>query len=387
MDFDLSDEQRLLRDSVERLLADTYGFEQRRRHAAEPGGWSREMWGRFAELGLLGLPFAEEEGGFGGGAVETMIVMERFGRALVLEPFFPAVVLCGALLRHAADPATRAELVAQMADGSLLPAFAQAERTSRNDLADVCTTARPDGDEWVLDGGKSLVLGGEAADVLLVTARVSGAQRERDGIGLFLLRADAPGVTRHGHPLQDATRAAEVTLSGARGRLLDRDAPPGGSLPRIERAVDEAIAALCAEAVGAMSAMHEATVDYLKTRKQFGRAIGDFQALQHRAVDMLVLLEQARSITLYATMLAGEADGTERHRAVCAAKALVGRNSRKLAQEAIQLHGGIGVTLEYMVGHHMKRLTAIDLTLGDADTHLAEVARLGGLVSERLDAA
>jgi pimeloyl-CoA dehydrogenase small subunit len=377
MDFDLTDEQRLLKDSVERLIADQYAFEQRKKYMAEPTGWSATVWNQYAELGLLGLPFEEALGGFGGGAVETMIVMEAFGRGLVLEPYFATVILGGGLLRRAGNDALRAALVPQIIGGKLKLAFAHVERQSRYDMADVATTARKDGDGYVLDGAKSVVLHGDCADQLLVTARVSGGRRDRDGIGLFLVDAKAQGVTRRGYPTQDGLRAAEFSLAGVR---VAADAVLGdNALPAIEHVVDEAIAALCAEAVGTMQAMHETTLEYLKTRQQFGRPIGQFQVLQHRSVDMLVALEQARSMAMFAAVMAAEEDAAERRPAIAAAKVQIGRSGKHIGQEAIQLHGGIGMTMEYNVGHYFKRMTMIDMLFGDADTHLATLARVGGL--------
>ena len=381
MDFDLTEEQRLLKDSVDRLIADQYAFEQRKKYMAESSGWSQSIWNQYAELGLLGLPFEEKHGGFGGGAVETMIVMEAFGRGLVLEPYFATVVLGGGLLRRAGSDALRTALVPHIVAGKLKLAFAHIERHSRYDLADVSTTAREDGDGYVLDGTKSVVLHGDCADKLLVTARTSGDRRDRSGVGLFLVDADGAGVARRGYPTQDGLRAAEVTLSNVRipgDAVLSTDA-----LPAIEHVVDEAIAALCAEAVGCMQAMHETTLEYLKTRQQFGRPIGSFQVLQHRSVDMLVALEQARSMAMFAAVMAGEEDAAERRRAIAAAKVQIGRSGRHVGQEAIQLHGGIGMTMEYKVGHHFKRMTMIDKLFGDADAHLETLAQLGGLFGGR----
>jgi pimeloyl-CoA dehydrogenase small subunit len=381
MDFTFTDEQRLLKDSVERLLADRYGFEARQRFMQEPAGWSREMWRSYGELGLLGLPFEEKHGGVGGGPVETMIVMEAFGRALVLEPFFATVVVGGGLLQRGADEALRAALVSKIASGDLLLAFAHAERQSRYDLADVATTARRDGAYYVLDGAKSLVIHGDCADKLIVSARLAGERCDRDGIGLFVVDADAAGIARRAYPTVDGLRAAEVTLSGVRveaDRILGE---PGKAFPLIAQVVDAAIAALAAEAVGAMAAMHELTVEYLKTRRQFGVPIGNFQVLQHRAAEMLIALEQARSMAFFATMMAEEPDATERRKAVGAAKVQIGRSGRFVGQQAIQLHGGIGMTMEYKVGHYFKRITTIDTLFGDADHHLAELARLGGLIA------
>jgi len=379
MDFDLTDEQRLLKDSVDRLIADQYQFEQRKKYLAQPDGWSREIWQQFADLGLLGLPFAEQFGGFGGGPVETMIMMEAFGRGLVLEPYFATVILGGGLLRHAATQAQQQALIPEITQGKLKLAFAHVERQSRYDLADVTTTARLDDAAWVLDGAKSVVLHGDCADRLLVTARVSGGRRDREGIGLFLVDPAASGVTRRGYPTQDGLRAAELTLSGVRVPTGDILGDPGAALPMIEHVVDEAIAALCAEAIGTMQIMHETTLEYLKTRQQFGRPIGQFQVLQHRSVDMLVALEQARSMAMFAAVMAAEENATERRRAMAAAKVQIGRSGKHIGQEAIQLHGGIGMTMEYKVGHYFKRMTMIDMLFGDADTHLATLARLGGL--------
>ena len=379
MDFDLNDDQRLLKDSVDRLIGDKYGFEQRRGFMAEPGGWSRAMWAQFAELGLLGLPFAEELGGFGGGPVESMIVAEAFGRALVVEPYLATVVLGGGLIRRAADPATQAELLGQVAAGELLLAFAHVERQSRYELHNVSTIARPDGGRWRLEGEKGVVLHGDTANKLLVTARTAGGTRDRTGIGLFLVDVPSEGVSVRGYPTQDGLHAAEVSLAGATGTAARR--PGRRAACMVERVVDEALAFFAAEAVGVMESMHASTIDYMKQRKQFGRAIGEFQALQHRAVDMYVLLEQARSMALLATMMADEEDAAaERHKAAAAAKVQIGRSGRKLGQEAIQLHGGIGVTMEYMVGHHFKRMSMIELLFGDADSHLEKLAEMGGVL-------
>ena len=382
MDFSLTDEQRLLKESVERLLADRYSFEARQRFMDEPTGWSRALWRSYAELGLLGLPFEDKHGGVGGGPVETMIVMEAFGQALALEPFFATVVLAGGLLRLGANEATRAAVIPEIARGDLLLAFAHAERQSRYDLADIATTARRDGADYILDGAKSLVIHGDCAGKLIVSARLAGTRRERDGLGLFVVDADAAGVSRRAYPTVDGLRAAEVTLSGVRVGPDQVLGEPGKAFPLIAQVVDAAVAALAAEAVGAMAAMHEMTVEYLKTRKQFGVPIGNFQVLQHRAAEMLIALEEARSMAFFATMMAEEPDPTERRKAIAAAKVQIGRSGRFVGQQAIQLHGGIGMTMEYKVGHYFKRITMIDAMFGDADHHLAELARLGGLIAD-----
>jgi pimeloyl-CoA dehydrogenase small subunit len=378
MDFDLTDEQRLLRESVDRLIQDRYGFEARRGYRAEPRGWSRGTWAQFAELGLLGLPFSEEDGGFGGGPVEVALVMEALGRGLVVEPYLATIVMAGGLLRRLASPEQRARLLPQIVAGERVLAYAQAERQSRYSLNDIMTRAEPEGGGWRLRGSKSLVLHGDAADALLVTARTDGAHRDRHGVGLFLIEAEARGVTRRGYATQDGMRAAEIELDGVEAEPVG---DPGEALPALEFVQDEVIAALCAEAVGVMQVMHDMTVDYLKTRKQFGRAIGDNQALQHRAVDMYVSLEQARSMSFFATMMASETDVAERQRAMHAAKVQIGRSGKHIGQEAVQLHGGIGVTMEYAVGHYFKRMTMIERGFGDTETHLAALARLGGLIA------
>lgn len=372
MDFDLTDEQRLLADSVNRFVSDRYGdFEKRKLYRAEPKGYAAANWSAMAEMGLLALPLTEEEGGFGGGPVETMLVMEAIGRGLVVEPYLATVVLGLGLLRRAGG---QPDLLAQVAAGEATLAFAHQERQARHDLHDIATTARCDGDAYVLDGAKGVVLNGDTADRILVSARLSGARRDRAGVGLFLLDPVAPGVTRRGYATQDGLRAAEIVLEGARASLLADDA-----LPLVELVADEAIAALCAEAVGAMEALRDLTVDYLKTRQQFGRAIGEFQALQHRAADMLVATEQARSMAMYAAMMVQENDAAARATALSAAKALVGKLADQLGKEAIQLHGGIAVTEEYKAGHYFKRLAMLNLLFGDVDHHLRRVVAAGGL--------
>jgi pimeloyl-CoA dehydrogenase small subunit len=380
MDFEFSEEQRLLKDSVERLLADRYDFEQRKAYMKEPHGFGGAPWRQYAELGLLGLPFDEAHGGSGGGPVETMIVAEAFGRALALEPYLATVVLAGGLLRHGGSAAQRAAILPKVADGSLLLAFAHGERQARYDLADVATTAKRDGAGYVLDGQKSVVLAGDAAGKLIVSARVAGNRRDREGLALFIIDAGAPGVTRRDYATVDGLRAADVTLAQVNAGPEAVLGEAGAALALIERVVDEAMAALAAEAVGAMAAMHELTLEYLRTRKQFGVPIGSFQVLQHRAVDMFVALEQARSMAMLATMMVAEPNAAERRKAIAAAKVQIGRSGRIVGQGAVQLHGGIGMTMEYKVGHYFKRVTAIDTTFGDADHHLGVLAKSDGLV-------
>ena len=380
MDFDLNDEQRLLKDSIDRLMAAEYGFDKRKVYAASPEGSSGELWAKYAELGLLALPFAEADGGIGGGATEIMIVMEALGRALALEPYLATVVLGGGVLREGGSAEQKARIVPGVASGETRLALAIQEKQSRYDLADVQTAARRDGGDWVLDGEKGVVIGGDSADRIFVTARTGGARRDRGGIGVFMVDASAPGVSRRGYVTQDGQRAAQLNFAGLRVAAGDVIGDPATGLPLVERVVDETIAALCAEAVGVMSMMHATTLDYLKTRKQFGVTIGSFQAIQHRAADMFVALEQARSMAMYATMMASEANARERSRAMSAAKVQIGRSGRQIGQEAVQMHGGIGMTMEYSVGHAFKRMTMIDKMYGDADYHLTRLAGLGGLM-------
>ena len=381
MDFDLSEEQSILKDSLDRLLADTYGFEQRRKHMAAPEGWSAEMWSRYAEMGLMALPFAEDDGGIGGGPVETMIVMEALGKALALEPYFSTVVLGGGFLRLGGDAGQKAEFIPAIADGSKKLAFAQVEPKSRFDLHHVETTATKSGGDFVLSGAKGVVLHGDSADQLVVTARTAGGVRDEKGVGVFLVDANAAGVTRRGYVMQDGQRGAEISFDGVKVPASAVLGDPEDGLPLVRRVVDQAIAALAAESVGVMGAMHALTVDYLKVRKQFGMPIGAFQALQHKAVDMYVALEQARSITLYATMMADSDDDAGRARAAHAAKTEIGRGGRIVGENAIQLHGGVGMTMEYAVGHYFKRMTMIDMMFGDSDFHLRALAGLGGLAA------
>jgi pimeloyl-CoA dehydrogenase small subunit len=383
MDFELSEEQRLLKDSVERLTTQRYDFEARKKYMKEADGWSRALWKQYVDLGLTALPFAEEHGGIGGGPVETMIVMEAFGRALALEPYFASVILGGSFVKLGASEAARNDVLPKVAVGETLLAFAHIERQARYDLADVAATAKKDGAGYVLNGEKSLSVHGDVADKIVVSARVSGDQRARNGIGLFLVDAKAGGVSRRGYPTMDGLRAAEVSLSNVKVGAEAVIGEPGNAYPLIEQVGDIAIAALAAEAVGAMSAMHEITVDFLKQRKQFGVPIGNFQVLQHRAGDMLIALEQARSMAMLATMMTEEQNAEERRKSISAAKVQIGRSAKIVGQSAIQLHGGIGMTMEYKVGHYFKRVTMIDTMFGDADYHLAALARMGGVIGAR----
>ena len=371
MDFEPSDEQRLLLESVSRLLADNYGFAQRKTYLANPAGYSSDIWGKFAELGLLGLPFAEEYGGFGGGAMEVMLVMQAFGRVLVLEPFLATVVLGGTAIQTAGSKEQRMTLLPAIAAGDLKLAFAHGERQARYDLTDVVTTAKQNGSGWLLDGSKTVVSHGEAADKLIVSARTGGDRYDEHGISLFLVDTNAQGVARRGYATRDETRAADVSLSNAHGELLGE---PGNGLAVIEKIVEACIAATAAETVGAMEAMNEMTLEYSKTRVQFGQPIGSYQVVQHRLADMFMTQEQGRSMAILATMSVDNPDAVERRHDFAMAKVGVGQAGRYVSQSAVQMHGGIGMTEEYAVGHYFRRCMVIERLWGDPAYYLQRLA-------------
>lgn len=385
MDFTLSEEQRLLQDSVGRFIAAEYGFEKRREAMKSAEGFSRANWRKLAELGLLGLPIDEAHGGSGGSPVDIMVVMEQFGRGLVVEPYFSSVIVAGGLIARAGNDRQKQGLLGPLAEGRLTLAFAHGEKQARYMLSDVQTVAQRNGGAFLLSGHKSVVLHGDSADKLIVSARTSGSGREARGISLFLVDRGANGLSLRGSPTIDGLRSAEVTLADVRVGPEAVMGTADGALPVIERTVDAAIAALCAEAVGAMAALNETTLDYLKTRQQFGAPIGRNQALQHRMVDMRIAFEQAKSMACLAAMMAGSPDDNARRRAVSAAKVQIGRSARFIGQQAVQLHGGIAMTDEYKAGHYFKRLTMIGATFGDVDHHLGRFTDLG--VSVPRDAA
>ena len=371
MDFNYTEEQLSLQDTLQRFISRDYTFEKRRAFSASAAGYSAESWKQFADLGLLSLPFPEDCGGLGGNAVDVMLVMEQFGSGLLLEPYLSTVVTCGGLIRDAASDAIKKELLQQIGAGSLMLSLAAYEAAGRYDLSYVGTTAHERGGSWTLSGRKSVVLDGASAHSFLVSARSGGKVGDRDGISLFLVPRDAAGLTLAAYPTQSGARAADLLLENV---VVGADAligAPSRALPLIERAVDHAIAALCAEAVGIINALNQATLNYLKNRKQFGVAIGTFQALKHKMADMLIAAEQSRSMAIIAAVHADSKDASERHRAIAAAKAYIGQAGRLVGQHAVQMHGGMGVVDELIVSHYFKRLTMIDLTFGDADYHLA----------------
>jgi alkylation response protein AidB-like acyl-CoA dehydrogenase len=373
VELDLTDEQRMLGDAVNSLLDKRYDANARLKLLESDDGWSRELWKQYAELGLLGLTFDEQYGGAGMGVGELAVVMEAFGRALVLEPFLATVVLGGQLVAAAGTPEQKAALLPGVASGETLLAFAAVEPGSRWSLTDIATTASPAGDGWELTGEKIAVVGGDSAEHLLVTARTPD-----DVVGLFLV--SGADVARDTYRMQDGLGAADVVLSSAPAQALGL---PADALDHIESVLDVATAVLCAESVGAMDRMLWLTVDYLKTRVQFGQPIAVFQALQHRASDMFVSLEQARSMALLARLALADDDVAERRRSVAAAKIQIDVSARHISQEAIQLHGGIGMTMEYPVGHYAKRTALIAKTFADTDTLVEAVGADGGLIAER----
>jgi len=367
MDFEFKEEQLQLADALKRWIGRDYGFEARRAIVASSAGVSEQAWAQLAELGLTALPVPEEQGGFAGDAVDMFVVMQELGRGLVVEPYF-ATVLGAEFLRLGGG---HAALLEQVATGELKLACALGERQSRHDMRDIATRAEPAGDGWRLSGEKKVVLHGAQAGVLVVSARSAGGQRDKDGVTLFAVPAGAPGVRITEYRMLDGQRAADVHLDGVQ---LGADAlvgAPGAGWQILEAAIDYGAGLLCAEAVGAMDALFAATLDYLKTRQQFRVPIGKFQALQHRMADMYIHLEQARSMAMLAAVRLRSGNAAERRQAVSAAKYRVGQAARFVGQQAVQLHGGMGVTDELPAAHYFKRLTTIELTLGDADHHLA----------------
>ena len=376
MDFNLTDEQTMLKDSVERFLEKNFSFEQRRQMLADRQPMSAQLWQGLASLGVLGVPFAPDQGGFGGGGVETMLVMQALGRNLALEPYLATVVLAGGCVALAGSERQQQSLLPKIIDGSLILAFAHGEPNARFDLGHVETRAVRTGNGFVLEGAKTLVLHGSVADKFVVSARTAGSPGDVPGVTLFLVDAHEHNLGGQEYPLFDGTRALDLQLGGVE---LPQEAVIGSldeAMPVIDTVLDRAMAALCAEAVGVMDALHAATLEYLKTRQQFGQPIGRFQVLQHRAVDMLIQIEQARSMALLAASKVDSADVLERRRTVAAAKEMAGRAGRFVGQQAVQLHGGMGMTDELNVSHYFKRLTAIDVLFGNAAAQRTRFATL-----------
>ena len=377
MDLTLSDEQRLLRESVDRFIAETYDADHRRRVAADPLGFSPEIWKKFAELGWLALPIDEAYGGLGGGAIETGILMEAFGRGLVTEPYLSTVVIGAGLISECGSDAQKQAILPEIADGSLRLAFAHSERAARFDLAKVDTKARRTPDGWRLDGHKTAVLDGNAADYIIVSARLANNDGAPGKLCLFLVPSGTTGLGLRDYPRLGGGRACNLDLAGVQ---LAADALLGDgsdALPKIECVVDRALAALCAEAVGIMQIMLDMTLDYTKIRKQFGRPLAANQVIRHRLADMAMQCDEARSIALRAALMA-DAEPVARGRAASGAKAKIGKCARFVAEQSVQLHGAMGVTEELDIGSYFKRLLAFDTLFGGSAHHYRRHAALGG---------
>ncbi len=369
MDFSFTDEQSMLRDTVASYLADHYDFDTRRTAIKSASGWRPEVWKAFAqELGILGAAFPEDLGGLGGGPFDNMVVMEEFGKALVVEPYVGTVVIGGGFLKHAA-PAGAEEIIGKIIAGDVIIAFAYAEPQGRYNLANLTTTARKVGSSYILNGHKAVVIGAPWATHLIVTARTGGGQRDAGGVSVFLVDKTAGGVVTRDYPTVDGRRASEVFFENVSVPAEALIGEEGGGLPLVEQVVDEAIAATCAEACGVLRRLHEGTLEYTKQRKQFGQPIASFQVLQHRMVDMFIQLEQAISMTYMAHIKLGE-PAPERAKSLSAAKAQIGRACKFVGQNAIQLHGGMGMTDEMAIGHYFKRATLIEGEFGSVDHHL-----------------
>jgi pimeloyl-CoA dehydrogenase len=374
MNFELTEDQRQLRDSVERLLADHYSFEARRAIAAGDTGYSQTVWQHFAALGLTALPVPEAHGGLGGSAVDALPVMEAFGRSLVLEPYVSSLVLGATALRLSGDEAQSRQWLPDTASGATLLAFAHDESGGRHLPLWVETKARRQGGQWVLDGVKSQVLHGQFAHRVVVTARIDGAPADPEGVALFLVDPAAPGARLRAFRLIDDTPAAELTLGAAAAVPLGGADGTNAALAAIQGTVNAGITALCGQALGAMQGAYDLTLSYLGTRQQFGRAIGQNQALRHRAAEMLVALEVVRSAAMIAAVALDAPPSAEASADLLRAKLLVGRHGRALCQSAVQLHGGIGMTEEYAVGHYLRKIVVIDQLFGDEHAQSARLA-------------
>jgi alkylation response protein AidB-like acyl-CoA dehydrogenase len=369
MDFNFTEEQTLLENMVTSFVRDNYPWEVREAIVKTEEGWKPENWSQFAELGLLGVPFAEEFGGLGGSVVDTMIVMEQFGKGLVVEPYMPSVVLAGGLISSLGSKEQVESIIPNIISGDLRYAFAHSEPQSRFDLFDVKTSAAVSGDDFILNGFKSVVFGGPIATHLIISARTSGDQRDTNGITLFLVDKKSEGLTLQNYPTIDEYRASEVVIENLK---VSKDMVLGevdNAYNAIDENIDRSTIAVCAEAVGILEVLKDATIDYCKNRKQFGQAIGKNQSIQHRLVDMMIEYEQSKSI-LYMACTSNLSDPTSRKKAVSAAKARIGKAIKYVGENAIQLHGGMGMVDEYLVSHYFKRATMLGVLFGNEDYHM-----------------
>ncbi|WP_314957604.1 acyl-CoA dehydrogenase family protein [Bradyrhizobium cosmicum] len=372
MDIQFTEEQELLRSSVQRMLRDQYSFEARRKIVASEEGWSRRQWGAFAELGLLAAPFSEESGGLGGGPLSTMIVAQEFGRHLVVEPYVETVVLAGGLIEQAGTKEQKQAFIPDIIAGQKIWALAWTEKGSRFDLANVATAARREGKDYTLSGEKTAVIAAPWADHLMVSARTHGGRDDRAGVSLFVVDARAANLDLRSFKTIDGRRAAEITFRDVRGELLGSE---GEGVALLEACRDRAIGALCAEAVGAMAELNSATLEYSKARKQFGVTIGNFQVLQHRMVDMFIAHQEALSLMQHLNLSLGAGESGI-SRLASGAKSKVGYAGKFIADQAVQLHGGMGMTDELNVGHYFKRISSINIQFGDPAHHLLRYVQL-----------
>tara|TARA_B110000285_G_C15068606_1_gene586622 strand:- start:1 stop:1134 length:1134 start_codon:yes stop_codon:yes gene_type:complete len=376
MDFSFSEEQGLLQDSIQRYIQNSYTFDARQKLLKTEEGFSRENWASFAELGWLALPFTEESGGFGGTAVETMIMMEEFGKGLVVEPYVSTVIMAGSVIEAGGTTEHIEGVLTEIMAGTKLASLAYVEPQARFNLADITTTAKVAGDGYVINGFKGVVLGGPSADVLVVPARTSGDQKDESGITMFLVDASSAGISKRDYPTIDGMQASEIDLDNVSVPASAVLGEVGNGFGLLELGINNGILAVGAEAVGAMEVLYKATVEYCKTREQFGQPIGKFQVLQHRMVDMFMEHEQAKSLLYMAALRMSEDDDIEARKAVSALKVQIGKGGRFVGQNAIQLHGGMGMTDELNVGHYFKRITAIETLFGNVDHHLKKYSQV-----------
>lgn len=375
MNFELSEEQKMIQQSVERFVQENYDLSNRIKISSEDPGYSKEYWSSMAELGWLGLAFDEEDGGFGGNQIDTLVLMEQFGKGLVLEPFLANIVLGGGAIKRGGSAALKESIIPSLIDGSLQLTLAYAEEQSRFDLEDIATAAREDDGKFVLNGKKSMVLNAESADKIIVVTRTNGSQVDKEGISLFLVNADSDGLERENFPTVDGLRASEISLNDVKVSPENLIGEKDKGFEILQAVANDAILALAAEAVGAMEVLYKDTVEYTQQREQFDHPLSDFQVLQHRMVDMFMEYEQCKSLLFRATMETVQ-DPQLSQRTVHALKHLIGKSGIFVGENAVQLHGGMGVTEELRVGHFFKRLLVIDSQFGNADFHLDKFTSL-----------
>ena len=375
MNFELSEEQKMIQQSVERFVQENYDLTNRVKISSEDPGYSQDYWTAMAELGWLGLAFSEEDGGFGGNQIDTLVLMEQFGKGLVLEPFLANIVLGGGAIKRGGTPAIKESVLPNLIEGSLQLTLAYAEEQSRFDIEDVATAAREDGNNFIINGKKSMVLNAESADKIVVVARTNGSQVDEDGISLFLVDATSKGVERENFPTVDGLRASEITFTDVEVSSDNLIGEKDKGFSILQAVVNDAILALSAEAVGAMEVLYKDTVEYTQQREQFDHPLSDFQVLQHRMVDMFMEYEQCKSLLLRATMETVQ-DPILAQRTVHALKHLIGKSGIFVGESAVQLHGGMGVTEELRIGHFFKRLLVIDSQFGNSDFHLDKFTSL-----------